>query len=333
MASPNSAFDELASTTISNYSPTFRDNVSNNIPLYAFMDDAGAIVEEDGGIYLLENLDYGDNSTFRWFNGYDEISTTPSEVLTSANFDWKECGGNVVFNQREVSINSGRAKQHDLIKARTVNLERTMRNNIGAAQFYIGTEEDGKAFGGLQYLIADDPTTGIVGGINRATVGNEFWRNQVVDASVELLAGSDTTFTVTTIVEGMELMWIRTTRGMDTPNLVCFGNTYWRRFATTVNNNQRYVRESSGNGKSDKAKTSFPYYMFKTAKVFHDPNAGATKGYFLNTEYLKIKVHKDRNMQPDKPRYPPSQRATVIPIDYMANMVCGNCSLQGVMKD
>jgi hypothetical protein len=37
---------------------------SNNIPLYAFMKDAGAIVEEDGGIYLLENLDYNDNETF-----------------------------------------------------------------------------------------------------------------------------------------------------------------------------------------------------------------------------------------------------------------------------
>ena len=63
MVQPNSSFDELASITISNYSDELRDNVSNNIPLYAFMDDAGAIVEEDGGIYLLENLDFGDNAT------------------------------------------------------------------------------------------------------------------------------------------------------------------------------------------------------------------------------------------------------------------------------
>lgn len=67
MASPNATFDELASLTISKYSKTLRDNVSNNIPLYAFMKDAGAIVEEDGGIYLLENLDYNDNETFNIF--------------------------------------------------------------------------------------------------------------------------------------------------------------------------------------------------------------------------------------------------------------------------
>lgn len=63
MAQPNSTFDELASLTISKYSKTLRDNVGNNIPLWAMMKDEGAVVEEDGGIYLLENLDFGDNGT------------------------------------------------------------------------------------------------------------------------------------------------------------------------------------------------------------------------------------------------------------------------------
>lgn len=327
MVQPNSTFDELASITISNYSDELRDNVSNNIPLYAFMDDAGAIVEEDGGIYLLENLDFGDNVTFKWFFGYEELSTQPTEAFTTANFDWKEANCNIVFNYREVAQNSGRAKRFDLIKSKTTNAEKTLRNNIGAALTYIGTESDGKAFGGLQYIIADDPTTGIVGGINRATAGNEFWRNQVIDFSSDSLGSSSST----TIQDAMELGWIRCTRGMDVPNLITFGNTYWRYFAKSVGDNQRYVRDSNSNNKT--ARTSFPYYMFKTAKVFHDPNVGATHGYLLNTEYLKLKVHKDRNMAVDKPRYPTNQRATVIPIDMMANMVCGNASLQGVIID
>ncbi len=59
----NATFDELASLTISKYSKELRDNVSNNIPLWAMMKDAGAVVEVDGGIYLLENLDAFDNAT------------------------------------------------------------------------------------------------------------------------------------------------------------------------------------------------------------------------------------------------------------------------------
>ncbi len=44
---------------------SLRDNkASNNIPLWAMMKDAGAVEEVDGGIYLLENLDALDNTTF-----------------------------------------------------------------------------------------------------------------------------------------------------------------------------------------------------------------------------------------------------------------------------
>lgn len=321
MSTPNSSFDELASLTISNYSKTLRDNVGNNIPLYAFMKDEGAIVEVDGGVYLLENLDFGDNSTFKWFNGYEEISISPSDFATTANFDWKECAGNAVFSHREVAQNSGASKQHDLVKGKVKNLERTITNNVGAALFYAGTENNGNSFGGLQYIVSDDPTTGTVGGINRATSGNEFWRNQTLDESADSI-----TLSATTILDAMELLYVRCTRGMDVPNLWVYGNTYWRYFSGAVNANQRYIRET------DTVKTSFPYYLFKSCKVFHDPNCGATRGYALNTEYLQLKVHKDRNMTPNKPRYPATQLATVIPIDMMANVVCGNASLQGVMK-
>jgi len=325
MVQPSSSFDDLASITIANYSEDLRDNVTNNIPTWAFLDEAGAIVEEDGGTTLLENLDFADNVTFKWFNGYEEISTSPTECFTSASYDWKEGGCNIVFNAREVAQNSGRNKKHDLVKGKTKNAERTLRNNVGAALYYVGTESDGKAFGGAQYIIADDPTTGIVGTINRATAGNEFWRNAVVDESADSFTAS-----ATTIQDMMELMWVRTARGMDTTNLIAFGNTYWRYFAASVAANQRYVMDAGGK-KVGTAKVSFPYYMFKSAKVFHDPNAGATRGYFYNTEYYKVKVHQDRNFSVGKSVPLAGQRATVIPVDIMANVVCGNAALQGVM--
>jgi hypothetical protein len=36
---------------------------------------------------------------------------------------------------------------------------------------------DPKALAGIKFLVADNPAVGIVGGINRATAGNEWWRN------------------------------------------------------------------------------------------------------------------------------------------------------------
>lgn len=322
MGQPNSSFDELASITIANYSPTIADNVSNNIPLYAMMKDADGVEDADGGTTLLETLDFGDNPNFKWFSGYEELSLMAHDAIGAANFDWKECNVNIVFNRREIAINSGPAKRHDLIKSKTLNGERTATNNLGAALFYLGTETDGKALTGLQAMIADDPTTGTYGGINRATAGNEFWRNQVMDESVDSIVLS-----ATTIQDAMELLYIRCTRGMDVPNLITFGNTYWRYFAGSVNANSRYIRESD----SDTAKTSFPYYVFKQSKVFHDPNCGATRGYFINTRYTKLRPHAERNMKAEKPRYPAGSATTVIPIDFMGNLVCRNASLNGVM--
>lgn len=320
---PNASFDELASLTIANYSPTIRDNVSNNIPLYAMLKDAGGVLECDGGTTILEQLDFGDNATFKWFTGYEELSLVPSEVIGSANFDWREANCNVIFNRREIAINSGDSKRHDLIKSKSKNADRTITNNLGAALFAIGTENDGKIIAGMQAAIADDPTTGIYGGINRATAGNEFWRNQVLDESVDSI-----TLSATTIIDAMELLYIRCTRGTDVPNLWVYGNTYWRYFTGAVNAASRYIRESE----VETAKTSFPYYMFKNGtKVFHDPNCGATRGYAINTEFLKLRPHSERNIKTEKPRYPAGQAAVVIPIDWMGQITCGNASLQGVM--
>lgn len=325
MSQPNASIDELAAITIANYSDEFRDNVSNNIPTWHFFDEAGAVVEEDGGTVLTETLDFADNVTFKWYNGYEEISTSPTEAFTRADYDWKEGGCNILFNEREAAINSGREKKLDLITGKRKNAERTLRNNVGAALYYAGTESDGKAFGGAQYIIADDPTSGIVGLINRGTAGNEFWRNQVLDENTDSI-----TLSATTIFDAMELLWTRCTRGMDVPNLIAFGETYWRYFAAAVDNKHMYVRSEDGKN-SGTGKVSFPHWMFKSAKVFHEPNAGATRGYFYNTEYYKIKVHAERNFSIGKPIRLAGQRASVIPVDIMANVVCGNASLQGVM--
>lgn len=322
MVQPNTSFDEYASLTIDNYSDTLRDNVTNHIPLWFFMDEMGGVVTADGGNHLLENLDFGDNGTFKWFDGFEELIVTQNDFATTASFDWKEANVNIVFSEKDKATNSGKAKRHDLVKGRTRNAESTMRNNLGAALFYAGTEFSGKAIGGLQYLVADDPTTGIVGGINRATAGNEFWRNQVVDESVDSI-----TFSSTTMLDAMELMHMRTERGTDHTNLFVFGNTYMRFFTGALNANAQYIQDGS---MKKTGHTSFPYYMFKNAKVFNDPNCSATRGYALNTDYIKIRPHESRNVTPDKPRYPSGQRATVIPVDFMGNFVCGNASLQGV---
>ena len=320
MAQPNSSFTELAAITIANYSKELSDNVSNNIPLLFYIDKKGNLKEDvSGGTTILENLDYGDNASFKWFSGYEELSVAPTDAFTAASFDWKECNANVIFSQREVAINSGEAKQFDLIKSKTLNTQRSIKNNLGAALYYSNTESDGKAIGGLQHLVADDPTTGIVGGINRGTAGNEFWRNQLYDFSVETVTAS-----ATTIQGAMATLYKRCSRNADVPDVIVLGDTYHSFWEASLQAQQQFHNtQDAGSG--------FVTQRYKKAVVLYDPNCSATRGYFLNSDFLKFKSHADVNMVVGEARLPTNQMATVIPVNWMGNLTTSNASLQGVM--
>jgi hypothetical protein len=72
----------------------------------------------------------------------------------------------------------------DLVTARIDNARKSL-NNRWALDFYgDGTGNGGKNLTGLASLVPTDPTTGTVGGINRATSTNVFWRSQLKDPAV-----------------------------------------------------------------------------------------------------------------------------------------------------
>ena len=319
MAIPNSSFTELASVTLAKYSSKIFDNVTDHLPVLYYLKQAGnaGTVSVDGGTQILENLEYGENASFQWYSGYDVLSVTPSDVITSAAYDWKQCNANVIFNGREVAINSGKEKIFDLIQTKRKNAEKTITNNMGAALYYAGTESDGKAIGGLQLLVADAPTTGTVGGINRAT--QSWWRNQIYDLSVETV-----TISSSTILSSMNGLWRRCVRNSDQPKLVVMGDTYHGYWEAALQANQRFQEAKEAN-------VGFVYQMYKGAKVLYDPNCADERLYMLNTDYLKLKSHKDVNMKVGVARHPTNQDATVIPISWMGNLTSSQSSVLGVM--
>ena len=325
MASPNTDFDDLAATTIDKYSSELADNVTNAIPLWAYLKENGNLKsgEVDGGLHILENLAYGENGNFKWFNGYELLDVTPSEMVTAASFDWKECNANVVFNGREVAINSGSdTKKFDLIETRTKNTERTLANNMGAAVYYAGTENDGKSIGGLQLLVADAPTSGTVGGINRATAANAFWRNQYYDFSANSVVSG-----ASTILPALNKLHRDCLRGADKPNLVILGDTYYGYLETALTAQQRFTTVTKKIG------VGFDTIRFHQADLIYDPNCAATRGYMLNLDYIKVRAHSAVNMKTGKPKHPTNQNSTIIPINWMGNLTISNPSLQGVIHE
>lgn len=66
MAGPNSSFTELATITINEYSPELYDNVTRNLPLLYYINKNGGKTTVDGGLQVIENLEYAENATLNF---------------------------------------------------------------------------------------------------------------------------------------------------------------------------------------------------------------------------------------------------------------------------
>jgi hypothetical protein len=322
MASPNAVFTELVTTTFRKHRKDLKDNVSNHNALYRRLVDRKRYRPEDGGLSIVCGLDYAENGTYQRYSGYDVLNIGASDVMTAAEYQWRQIAMSVVASGQELRINNGGSRIINLAKSRMTNAMRTFKNNFSADMYGDGTLAN--QIDGLQKLVADNGQ-GTVGGINSATW--TFWRNQVQSAAAPIQGGSAVTVDATTIEKQWLYLWLELTRGDDRPDLIVCSNDRFAVYEQSQLSIKRYTDEV-------KAVGGFQALKYKTADVIYDGGSGipSAHSYFLNTDYLELVVHKDADLEVMEEMRPVNQDAAVIPILWMGNMTCSNRSLQGVEK-
>lgn len=323
MASPNSVFTELVSTTFRKHSKEIKDNISKNNALIARLMKKGNYRREDGGLTIVAPLDYNSNSTYQRYSDWDVLNISQSDVITAAEYQWRQIALNVVASGRELRINSGDSRIINLAKARVKNAIRTFKNNFSADAYSDGTLSN--QINGLQALISD-AGTGTVGGIDSSLWS--FWQNTVQSAAAPLQGGGAVTPSATTIEGQLMLpLWLALVRGDDKPDLIVSANDYYSFFESSQVSIKRYVD-------ADMASAGFQNLKYKTATVIFDGGSGipAAHMYFVNTEYLELVVHQDADLEIMPEMRPYNQDGEVIPIIWMGNLVTSNRKLQGVVK-
>ncbi|MGI9383868.1 MAG: phage major capsid protein [Methyloligellaceae bacterium] len=323
MASANSSFSEVVTTTLKNRRRRLADNVLNHNALLRMLNERGMVDTADGGETLVEELEFAENATFKYYSGYEILDISPSDVFSAAEFNWKQAAVVVTIDGLTQRKNSGRERMIRLLESRIRNAEKSMMNNISTGVYSDGTGTSGKQIGGLQQLVADAPTTGTVGGINRANFS--FWQNNVFDASSD--GGSAAS---SGVIQGyMNSLWLEVLRGSDKPNIIVADSVYYSAYWESLQNIQRITEvESAGSGFRS---TTF-YGPGGSAPVFYDDQCPASHLYMLNTDYLHWRPHRDANMEPLMARESLNQDAIVRPIIFMGNLTASNCARQGVLK-
>lgn len=322
MPSPN--WDDIMTTTIVNRSKRLADNVSNNNALLRRLEQKGKKRTADGGTKIAQELEYAENTNFLWYSGYDPLNIAVQQTFSAAEFDWKQCAVAVTMSGLEELQNSGIERMIDLMGARIDNAEKTMKNRMAAAIYGDGTAAAGKSIGGLGLIVADTGV-GQVGGIDAGTWA--FWKNQAFDATTDGGAAA----TAANILSYMNRMWLKLVRGTDKPDLIVADDAYYTLYWSALLPNQRFTSP-------DMAQAGFESLKYMSADVVFDGGMGgacpANHMYFLNTDYIYLRPHVDRQYVPLNPdRYVNNQDAVWKLIGWAGNMTCSGRKFQGVLKD
>lgn len=343
MASPNAG--EIVATTLQNRSEKLANNVLRNNALLRRLQSRGRVKPFSGGRTIVRELTYANNQTFQWYSGYQVLNISPSQVISYAEYPIRQAAVAVSMSGLEEIQNSGEDALIDLLEARIENAEDTFMN---ALAYYIYS--DGSVTGsitGLGSLVSTSPSSGTVGGIDRATW--PFWQNIAYSAS----SNGGAAASVANIQQYMLAVW-RQLVGAGGPNsrpdLIVADNNYWSLYHQSLTAIQRINKSDSSN---ESTGTGFPTLDYMGSDVvldggfqgysnetvaslgFGTGGAGGSSGnimYFLNTKFQFWQPYSGRNMTPLNPdRFSVNQDAMVKLTAFAGNLTQSNSRAQGVL--
>jgi hypothetical protein len=317
MAFPN--VSDIVATTIESRTKSIADNVTKNNALLSRLEQRGKIKTVSGGSKIFQELSFAENANAGWYSGYDLLPVAAQDVISAAEFEFKQAACPVTISGLDMLKNSGREQMIDLLEGRISVAEATMANLISGGLYSDGTAAGGKQIEGLNKAVPIAPATGVYGGIDPATY--TFWRNYADDNAAADL-------TVDKIQGFFNLAWASLVRGADRPDLIICDGNVWQVYLASLQAQQRFTG-------SDTAALGFPTIKYMDADVVLDGGIGgfcpAGTAFFLNTKYLHYRPHSSRNMTalaPNK-RYAINQDAEVQILAWAGNLTCSGRQFQG----
>ena len=266
----NANFDALLSTTLANYRSQLTDNVFTARPLTYTLMDKGRIRMLNGGTKIIEPLIYGQNSTVASYSGYDSLALTPQEGISAAEFDWKQYAASIAISGIEEAKNNGEQEIINLLEAKIMQAEESMRESFNQMFFADGTGNSGKDWNGLENLVESGNT---VGGIDSSA--NAYWQSYEENSATALtLAQMSTAYNSVSV-------------GNDHPDTLLTTQTLFEKYEALLQPQLRYTDTKT-------ADAGFQNLLFKAAPVMYDVHCTAGVFYFLNSKYITLVGHSDK---------------------------------------
>lgn len=279
---PNANFTTILSTTLNNYRQTLTDNIFNDRPLSNWLMESGRTRMLSGGVKIVEPLIYAQGQAGS-YSGYDQITVTPQSGLTAAEFDWRQLYATIAISGIEEAQNNGKEAILNLLEAKIMQAEETLKENVNDMLWSDGTGNSNKNWLGLRALISglDDNAvrvgTAVTGGLDGAA--DSWWNSIVVGQST----GTATELSLPELSKAYNLA----SKGNDTIDAMFTTRALFEAYeALLLPSVQR------SHGKS--ADAGFDNLLFKGKPIFWDADCPAGEVFGINSKYLTLVGHKDR---------------------------------------
>mgnify|MGYP001618533046 CR=1 FL=1 len=310
MAAPNTTFSQILSTTIEAYTTNgkFADNIYDGLRTAQVLIDMGGKKREDGGESIVVQLEYAENMTAQWMGPYGTLDTSPQDILTAAQFNWRQIAGTVILTDLEQVQNKGKAKMADLASLKLRNLMKSLRSRLNEAIFNAGT--DPVAPVGFQAVFS---TTGTYGGISRSA--NAWWRANV-EATAEQLG-----------LVRMRNMWNTCSHNLEAPKFIVTTQTLYERLEAMASGIEE-IQHPQNQGSAD---LGFEHLRFKGAPIFWDGDCNSGAMYYVNPEYVKLHCDKDWEFRVLPTDRPGNQNLEIHKVAWFGAIAASNCRMLGVL--
>lgn len=198
-------------------------------------------------------------------------------------------------------------------------------NNI----LWLDGTQDALVIPGVQSIVADDPTTGIVAGIDRAQ--NTWWRNRArTAASGGVITHSTTNQTLTKTLRS-EVRQLRRYGGR--PSLVLAGSGFIEKLEAEVHEKGSYTESGfANNGTNDIGMADIS--MRGVGRIQYDPSLDDLSlenyCYFLDTRHLYLSAMSGEDMKQHAPARPAEKYVLYRAVTYTGALVCRKMNAHGV---
>lgn len=331
MSFTNQELNNVLNAALPHYvkGPAFAQSIQEKPLLKAMLASQETFSGGNGRISIPVQFDY-DTSSFAGYSHNDTVAYTNPANLRRAEWVWREVHAGITVTHTELKIDGisvvdseiGKSTSNHsgrdihvltgLLQNKLSDMSESWSRSMNTMLWRDGTQ-DAKLVPGIQALIADNPTTGVLAGIDRALT--PFWRNRSLVNNLpnggtdQRIVPSSSLQTLTKTLRS-EVRQLKRYGG--TPNLVLCGSRFLDALENEIHEKGQYTDSGFMNAGATEIGMA-DIRMRGVGQFVYDPSLDdlglSRRAYFIDTKNVKMKVMQGEDRKIHNPARPYDQYA------------------------